>query len=294
MSLARITYINYPHLVIAYAADDLILFKDEEDYYFYIDLLKEMVKEGLIVLYSFCLTEKELRIVIKPIKITLAKIMQKLHVRFSKYINKKFSHKGKLFASRFFSILFLEKDLLKIISNVHLWPVRSRLVKRAELYKFSTQKVYTGEHIWDFIAYTEILSLLGKNLDIQKKAYNKFLESVILEPDNICISYSLNIANNKKNTKEYSIEALAQNTCLFLGVAPQNILLKSRKQNLVMARRMLATICVLGFNISSANVAKYLNLDKAQISRLISQGMELLKNNQPFINIFNSITLEDY
>ena len=302
MSLTRITYVNYPHLVIVYANDGLILFKDNEDYEFYIKLLKELVKENLIKVYSFCLTSKEIRIVIKPLKINLSKIMQKIHAKFSKYINKKFQHKGAIFKSRYFSLLFLDKHLLEIIRSVHLWPVRARLVKRAELYEFSSQKIYVGEKIWDFISYEEVLSSLGNKLENQKKSYNKFLEQAILEPDNIGISYSSGMSIDEesfnefskkidiKKNKECSIDNLAKKTCLILGISPQDINCKSRQQNLVMARRMLATVCVLGFGVNASRVAEYLQLDKAQVSRLISQGIQLLNNHQPFINIFTSVT----
>ena len=59
----RITWLNYPHLVIAKSCDGISLFNDEKDYEFYIEQLRQMTKDRLLKIYAFCLTPNEIRLV---------------------------------------------------------------------------------------------------------------------------------------------------------------------------------------------------------------------------------------
>lgn len=305
----RITWLNYPHLVIAKSFDGVALFNDEEDYQFYIEQLRQMTKDRLLKVYAFCLTPNEIRLVIRPSRLLLSRIIQKLHTKFSKYINKKLKRVGPLFRSRFSSLIFLPKDLPNVVRSVHLWPVRSGLVKRAEFYSFSTQANFLGIGYkqWNFVSSKEVLSSFGFEEEAQKRAFVKFVEEAVLEKDNFGVSKShLGIGGNEEDIYEFtkkakinnifkkiSIDFVAQKTSLLLGVGIEQVKSTSRRQDLVMARRLLATACVFGTGMSVSEVANYLQKDKAQVSRLVSQGMDLLNNNQPFLDIFEALRIEN-
>ena len=57
----------------------------------------------------------------------------------------------------------------------------------------------------------------------------------------------------------------------------------------MMARRLLATAAVLRAGRTVTEVALFLNRDKAQISRLVAQGMDLLHNNEAFFHMIESL-----
>ena len=304
----RITWLNYPHLVIAKSCDGVSLFNDEKDYEFYIEQLRQMTKDRLLKIYAFCLTPQEIRLVIRPSRLLLSRIIQKLHTKFSKYVNKKLNRSGPLFRSRFSSLIFLPKDLPNVVRSVHLWPVRVGLVKRAEFYFFSTQASFLGmgSHQWSFVSSKEVLASFGNEEEAQKRAFSKFVEQAVLDGDNFGLSKSyfgiggddeviseLTKKSNINNIlKKISIDFVAQKTSLLLGVGIEQVKSTSRRQDLVMARRLLATACVFGTGMSVSEVANYLQKDKAQVSRLVSQGMDLLNNNQPFLDIFEALSIE--
>jgi chromosomal replication initiation ATPase DnaA len=82
---------------------------------------------------------------------------------------------------------------------------------------------------------------------------------------------------------------LAERISLLLSVNLVNLRGPSRRQELVMARRLMATIAVLAADHSVTEVAKFLRRDKAQISRLVSQGMDLVEADEPFKVLYDSV-----
>ena len=63
----------------------------------------------------------------------------------------------------------------------------------------------------------------------------------------------------------------------------------SRRQDLVMARRLFSTAAVMNTARTITEVADFLKRDKAQVSRLVSQGMDLVHKDEPFKLLFRSI-----
>jgi hypothetical protein len=52
----RISWLNFPHLVIAQANGGSSLFLDHADYQFYLSLLRQMVRDRLLKVFAYCLT----------------------------------------------------------------------------------------------------------------------------------------------------------------------------------------------------------------------------------------------
>ena len=95
--------------------------------------------------------------------------------------------------------------------------------------------------------------------------------------------------NPIRRFKRLSLPGLAKRVGLLLNVNMVLLQSPSRRQDLVMARRLFATAAVMNISRSVTEVAKFLKRDKAQVSRLVSQGMDLAYKNEPFKLLFNSI-----
>jgi hypothetical protein len=95
--------------------------------------------------------------------------------------------------------------------------------------------------------------------------------------------------SDKWRNKPGFLQTLARRISLLLSVNLANLRGRSRRQELVMARRLMATIAVLAAERSVTEVAKFLRRDKAQISRLVSQGMDLLEADEPFKVLYDSV-----
>lgn len=303
----RISWLNFPHLVIAEANSGASLFIDESDYYFYLSALRQMVRDRFLKVFAFCLTPKELRLALLPNRLRLSRIMQRIHGRHSSYMNNKWQRVGHLFRGRFQSLVFDEQDLSEVVRNIHLWPVRNGAFRRAELYPFSSHQAYLGlaDGLVDFVAYKDVLNTFDGELERQRRAFDRFVEQKALEPDGYGLTAISPGIGAHKNTPHYLLEkagvelesqskrssvmALAERTSLLLNISLLHILSHSRRQDLVMARRLLATAAVMGAERTITEVAHFLHRDKGQVSRLVSQGMDLLTNDEAFLQMYEAL-----
>jgi len=301
---SRVSWLNYPHLVIAEANGGSSLFSDDSDYIFYIGLLRQLVRDRLLKVYAFCLMEQELRLVVEPNRLRLSRVMQRLHGRHTARMNRRLNRVGHLFRGRFRSIVFNMSDLLSVVREVHLWPVRHGLLRRPEFYPYASHGSYLGLGNADFLATAEVLGQFHGDAETKKRAFVRFVESSALEPDSFGLSEirpgiggtALSSDNLLKKarivpemSKKPSMKGLVEGTSLLLNITQDQLLSLSRRQDLVMARRLLATAAVLGAERSITEVAHFLQRDKAQISRLVSQGMDLLDNNEAFVLMLEAL-----
>lgn len=303
----RITWLNYPHLVIAQANEGRSLFIDHGDYYFYLNILRQMVRDRYLKVFAFALMEKELRLVVEPSRLMLPRIMQRLHAKHSAYMNNKIKGFGHLFRGRFQSLIFDPDDMLEVVRSVHLWPVRQGLLRRPELYPYGSHGAYMGlpHPLMDCVATKTVLEQFGGDLESNRRAFGRFIEQKALEPDTYgikiispgigaCKDSPSNLlrkatTNECDAIKKSSVKILAERTSLLLSISLEHLMSASRRQELVMARRLLATAAVLGAQRSVTEVALFLQRDKAQISRLVTQGMDLLENDEPFSLMFDAL-----
>lgn len=304
---SRITWFNHPHLVVSKANGGASLFVDDSDYQFYISILRQMVRDRLLRVFAYCLLQDEVRLVVEPTRMNLSRLIQRLHGRHTSRMNQKLGRIGHLFRGRFHSVIFPETELLKVVRSVHLWPVRQGLLRRPELYPYSSHAsiAYMNVKTADFLTAHRVLALFLGDLEAKKRAFVRFVEMAALEPDDWGVEEIIpGVGGNKEEAlellvkakmvqkerpKKSSVKILAERASLLLSISHEQLLSSSRRQDLVMARRLLATAAVLGAERSVTEVAHYLNRDKAQISRLVAQGMDLLENNEAFILMYESL-----
>ncbi|MDA0712634.1 MAG: hypothetical protein O2897_01430, partial [bacterium] len=238
-------------------------------------------------------------------QLIISRIMQRLHCSHTMRINKRRSRRGHLFDGRFKSIIFTGDDLLNVVRSIHLWPVRNGLTRRAESYRYSSHSAYVAGLLWNEIINTSnVLIGLSNSKQLAEKAFARYVESAALEKDDFGVlesvpgasQTSMDIINQQPpiekestNKKRLSLPHIAKRVGLLLNVNPVLMVTPSRRQDLVMARRLLATIAVMNAQKSITEVATYLNRDKAQISRLVSQGLDLININEPFKTLLESL-----
>jgi len=124
-----------------------LVFKDEEDFIYFIDLLKRFKKELLFKLYHFCLMPNHTHFVLEPtIEGSLSKIMLKITLAHTRYFNKKYKGVGHVWQGRYKSSLINK-------GNYFIWcglynelnPARAGLVKHPKDWKWSSFNFYGAE-----------------------------------------------------------------------------------------------------------------------------------------------------
>jgi len=292
--IARVTAIQFPHLIIAKSIVGSSLFCRDEDYEDYLTHLRQLVRDRFVDVFGFCLQQDELRLVVAPCRMELARIIQRLHTSHSLRMNARGRRKGALFKGRFLSLMFSPADLPSAVRSVHLWPVRVGLTRRAQSYRWSSTHAYAthGDQKLDFVNSKEVLLQFSPSLSLAQRAFMKFTESVALERDDHGISESIVDFVDDGFTShrvQHSLKNLAKRVALLMNVTPAHLIGPSRRQDLVMGRRLLATYAVWFAKRAVTEVAHFLGRDKAQVSRLVSQGMDLYENNVPFRVLFDSM-----
>src|SRR6266404_4682508 len=75
----------------------------------------------------------------------LSRIMQRVLTSYSQYYNRRYKKIGHLFQGRYKSILCqTDRYLGELVRYIHLNPVRAKLVKRPENFKYSGHRAYLG------------------------------------------------------------------------------------------------------------------------------------------------------
>lgn len=296
--------------MVAEANGGATLFHDDDDYVAYLSLLRQMSRDRLFKVFAYCLTPTEIRLVVMPMRLMLSRIIQRLHGKHTARMNSKLDRKGHLFRGRFRSIIFDQAHLLEVVRSVHLWPVRVLQYRRPELYLFSSHAAYLGVNTADrdVLSMNEVMDQFPGNRESQIRAFTRFVELKALDADDFGVDeITFGIGGDTRSSqtllkkagvheisqkKRSSILALAERVSLMLGISLEQMLANTRRQDLVMARRLLATAAVLGADRRVTEVADFLNRDKAQVSRLVTQGMDMLHNHEPFLMMFEALKVK--
>lgn len=302
----RIALVGHPHIVIARGNASGEVFFEDEDFEAYLALLRELVREELFKLYAYCLMRTELRLVIQPVRLPLAQAIQKLHTAHARRINQRLERNGHLFEGRFRSVVFPRERLADVIRNVHLWPVREERVRRAETYPWSSHRAYvaSGDEWGDLVDAWSVLEDFGPTLPASQRAFSRFVESAALERDGLGLDEVIpGVAGDRKFAESVLAEAginwrgrrrpalatLARRVSLLMNVHTDDLVSTSRQQDLVVARRLFATAAVRSAGRSVTEVADFLQRDKAQVSRLVAQGRELMRNDEAFRSMLDAM-----
>ena len=171
--IARIVGEGYPHHIVQRGNNRQRVFHDDGDRQFYLTLLQKYSKECSCKINAFCLMENHVHLLAVPCnKDSLAKTMQKLSLRFTQYVNKKYNRTGRLWECRFYSCL-VDKDayLWAVCRYIEKNPVRAKIVIRPDQYKWSSAKANSSaKEQFSFI------EPIWKNY-IDREEYRKFLNN---------------------------------------------------------------------------------------------------------------------
>ncbi len=303
----RATASNFPHLVHCRAAADLQIFFEDQDYAMYLDDLRELARGGYVDVYAFALLPQEMYLTLTPRTISLPQIIQRLHVKHTKRINKKLRRRGSLFSQRFASTIFEATLLPDLVRFVDVVANRGSNQETLEADNFSSHNVYCHERAFhgDWIKVAPVLRSFGWELDQQlaRRRYQRFVADGMHKKIDFkdittkarmrsgadLSDQILTKLESQSKRRRLRIDNLTRRASLLLHTNTDLLRGNSRKQNLVFARRLIATVAVTRCDRSVQEVANYFSRDKSQISRLVTQGLHLLESDEVFKTLCDSL-----
>lgn len=151
--IARIVGIGYPHHLIQRGNNRQNIFFDQEDRRLYLKWLKKYSLECGCTVHAYCLMSNHVHLLVVPqYNYSLAKTMQKLSLRFTQHINKKYKRTGRLWECRFYCAL-VDKELYfwSVGRYIERNPVRAKIVSKPDEYQWSSAKANITAKEIDFI-----------------------------------------------------------------------------------------------------------------------------------------------
>jgi putative transposase len=185
----RIIVPNLPFHILNRGNNRQLVFREEEDFIYYLELLKRYKKELGFKLYHFILMPNHTHFQMEPtIEGNLSKIMQRLTLAHTWYFNKKYGGVGHVWQGRFKSSLIdKENYFLWCGLYIELNPVRAGLVQKPENWRYSSYNFYAqGDGETDSLI-AEILDVdpyyleFGVTLKERQEKYRKNMEEAIRE-----------------------------------------------------------------------------------------------------------------
>ncbi len=163
------------HVMLRGNGGQEIFFDDEDRLQFYL-LLQQGIERYNYRVHGFCLMSNHVHLIFEVGAQPLAKIMQNLSFRYTRWVNKKQKRIGHLFQGRYKAIL-VDRDsyLLELVRYVHLNPVRAKLVRQAHLYPWSGHRAYLGRQTLPWLTTEWVLGQFGMRLGTCRKHYEAFV-----------------------------------------------------------------------------------------------------------------------
>jgi putative transposase len=143
--LARTVCARVPHHITQRGNRREKVFFTDDDRQTYLGWLKDYAEKYEVEILAYCLMSNHIHLVAVPTaEDGLQQALKPLHMRYAQRINRKRHWKGHLWQGRFFSSALDEDYLWAAVRYVERNPVRARMVRKAENYRWSSAAAHCG------------------------------------------------------------------------------------------------------------------------------------------------------
>jgi putative transposase len=119
------------------------VFFSDDDCALYRDLLAEACEKSGVAVWAYCLMPNHVHLILTPSTSDgLARALGKAHRRYSAFVNARLRVTGHLFQWRFASVVMDEPHLMAAARYVALNPVRAKLARRADDWRWSSVRAH--------------------------------------------------------------------------------------------------------------------------------------------------------
>ena len=152
------------------------IFTDEEDRYHFYLFLQEGVEKFGHRIHAFCLMNNHVHLAIQVGEKPLSRIMQNLCFRYTQWFNSRQKRVGHLFQGRYKAIVVdADEYLAELVRYIHLNPVRAKLVKDPEKYRWSGHRAYMGQETLPWLTTEWVLSQFAQRQKTARTRYREFV-----------------------------------------------------------------------------------------------------------------------
>jgi REP element-mobilizing transposase RayT len=153
------------------------IFTEKNNYYIFIDLLKELVEDYNIKIAAYCLLPNHYHLLVQTPDSNISRAMRHLNGVYTQRYNRSHNCDGTLFRGRYKSIL-VDGDsyLMELVRYIHRNPLEAGLVDHLDNYSWSSHKGYlSGAKKWDWLNKNYILNLFANKRADAARIYRQFV-----------------------------------------------------------------------------------------------------------------------
>jgi REP-associated tyrosine transposase len=178
--MARKPRIHYPggvyHVLLRGNGGQRLFFSDA-DYQHLYRLLGEGVRRYGYRIHGFCCMSNHIHLALQVGDLPLARGMQNLAFRYTRWINRRRKRIGHLFQGRYKAIL-VDRDayLVELVRYIHLNPVRAGLAKDPAGYRWSGHRAYLGREALSWMTVDLVLGQFGRRVVKARGRYARFVQ----------------------------------------------------------------------------------------------------------------------
>lgn len=180
----RIEYSGCVYHITSRGIERRDIYQDDKDRSYFLRYLGNVFKLYGVLIYGYCLLTNHYHLLLETIEANLSQAMQWLNTSYVAYFNSRHKRVGHLFQGRYKAFI-IDKDsyLVEVSRYLHLNPVRARIVKRPEDYRWSSYPAYLGKDAEvEGLDTAMVLSQFGKKLSSSRRWYLRFVEEGIEIP----------------------------------------------------------------------------------------------------------------
>jgi len=177
------------------------IFFDDADREMYIDILNRMKNKYNFKLYSYCLMDNHVHLVINDNGNDISQIMKSISISYVILINRKYQRTGHLFQDRFKSRLIdSEEYLLEVSKYIHNNPVKIGISARPEDYRWSSYTIIIrGAGDEGLVDGSKILGIISKKKEYAIKEYKRYVNKQEYDTEAIIMTEYGNFSPGKEN-----------------------------------------------------------------------------------------------
>ncbi len=173
--LPRIEIPGYYH-IINRGVEQRVIFKEKEDYNFFIEQLSILSKNFNITIHNYCLMNNHYHLLIETRDENLSKFMRQVNGVYAIYFNKKYKRSGHLWQGRFKSWYVTDEAYLyTLILYIEQNPLKAKIVKDIADYPYSSYHYFLEDNMPTFLKD----SWIATNYKDDKDAIKAFLNSIV-------------------------------------------------------------------------------------------------------------------
>ena len=171
---ARVAPRDYVYHVLTRGNNRQNIFKDEEDFTTYIEILKKYKERYQYKLYHYVLMTNHVHLVMEATEGgALSQIMKGINLSYAQHYKDRYKHTGHFWQDRFKSIMISKDEyLLACGSYVELNPVRAGMVKDPKEYRWSSYRANAygqrDELLDDHVIYSKLFQDREVRLEYRK------------------------------------------------------------------------------------------------------------------------------